>query len=71
MSNMSYCRFQNTLADVYDCMNAIEEGETLSEQEADSAKKLFKTVLEVALDNRIISEWSEENIDTMIDEISE
>ena len=25
MSNMSYCRFQNTLHDLRDCMNHIEE----------------------------------------------
>jgi hypothetical protein len=25
MPNMSYCRFQNTAADLADCVNAIEE----------------------------------------------
>ena len=25
MSNMSYCRFQNTLSDLQDCWNAIDE----------------------------------------------
>ena len=30
MSNMSYCRFQNTATDVQDCMDAIN-GDELSE----------------------------------------
>lgn len=43
MSNMSYCRFQNTAGDLADCVNAIEEiannggtddyGDTLSHSE--------------------------------------
>ena len=27
MSNMSYCRFENTSNDMQDCLNAIENGE--------------------------------------------
>ena len=38
MSNMSYCRFQNTTLDVLDCINAINGGEindlSISEQYA-------------------------------------
>ena len=26
---MSYCRFENTTRDMQDCINAIEEGETI------------------------------------------
>ncbi len=28
MPNMSYCRFENTVRDMRDCINAIEDGET-------------------------------------------
>ena len=28
MPNMSYCRFENTVMDIKDCINAIEEGDT-------------------------------------------
>ena len=28
MSNMSYCRFQNTLQDLQDCFGEIQENET-------------------------------------------
>ena len=52
MSNMSYCRFENTLSDLRDCLNALkEEGmdtlESRSEREAAedlglTAKKFIK-----------------------------
>ena len=43
MPNMSYCRFENTVMDIKDCINAIEEGDTdsLSSYEV-SALKEFK-----------------------------
>ena len=28
MPNMSYCRFENTVSDMQDCINAIEDGDT-------------------------------------------
>ena len=28
MPNMSYCRFENTVTDMQDCINAIEERDT-------------------------------------------
>lgn len=31
MSNMSYCRFQNTLSDMRDCLEALGEMESISE----------------------------------------
>ena len=33
MSNMSYCRFENTSNDLSDCVNAMEEAETLAEMD--------------------------------------
>ncbi len=43
MANMSYCRFENTVRDMRDCINAIEDGEcdSLSSYEI-SALKEFK-----------------------------
>ena len=43
MPNMSYCRFENTVKDIRDCINAIEDGECdeLSSYEV-SALKEFK-----------------------------
>lgn len=59
MSNMSYCRFQNTAADLEDCRMALERfvrgeaegrGDTvaLSERELEWAKDLVATCLQVA-----------------------
>ena len=48
MGNMSYCRFENTLADMRDCIRALENGldaEELSEYEI-SALRSFADVAE-------------------------
>ena len=58
MSNMSYCRFENTLNDMVDCLRALEEEgmdtlESRSELEAAedlmlTAKKFIKVYEEAA-----------------------
>jgi hypothetical protein len=53
MGNMSYCRFENTLADMRDCLCALENGldaEELSEYEI-SALRNFADVAE-SISNR-------------------
>lgn len=47
MTNMSYCRFQNTLSDLLDCQDALDENE-LSAEEASSRKALISTCVEIA-----------------------
>lgn len=44
MANMSYCRFQNTVADLQDCYEAMCEGEDddLSAEEADARSRLIQ-----------------------------
>lgn len=42
MSNMSYCRFENTLGDLRDCYHALREGERLSLTEFKAAQELFR-----------------------------
>ncbi len=44
MSNMSYCRFHNTLADLQDCVESFSEGVS-SKQEA-RARKALREVCE-------------------------
>ena len=52
--NMSYCRFQNTLNDLYDCQNALEdfinndENVISSSEERYKAKKLIEVCREIA-----------------------
>lgn len=41
MSNMSYCRFQNTLPDLQDCLNNIWDDD-LSEEEAKAKERLVE-----------------------------
>ncbi len=44
MSNMSYCRFENTSKDLQDCLNAIYNGETedLDSYEQRGLKQILK-----------------------------
>lgn len=52
MSNMSYCRFQNTANDLDACQGALEdllrgEAEPLSREELVAAKRLVQTCIDV------------------------
>lgn len=47
MSNMSYCRFTNTVRDLHDCNDNIEEN--MSEAENKSRLQLIKLCVEIAL----------------------
>ena len=44
MGNMSYCRFENTAADLRDCLDAIHRGETddLSSYEIAGLKNIMR-----------------------------
>lgn len=53
MSNMSYCRFRNTLSDLQDCEEALEEvgipsDDALSTEEARAAVQLVETCFRIA-----------------------
>ena len=51
MGNISYCRFENTLADMRDCLNALENGldaEELSEYEINSLRDFADTARQIA-----------------------
>lgn len=41
MPNMNYCRFQNTLGDLQECLDAIKDGEELSSEEASAAREML------------------------------
>lgn len=40
MSNMSYCRMQNTYYDLWDCVRALEDCEKMSEGEMEYAESM-------------------------------
>jgi hypothetical protein len=48
MANMSYCRFQNTLGDFEDCLDALNSGKAMSDDEQRAAFWLIKQARELA-----------------------
>ena len=64
MSNMSYCRFRNTLYDLQDCANAIESGE-LTDEGIDSSE------LNALIEMRDLCEYFVGNLSEEIDNIYE
>lgn len=51
MSNMSYCRFENTLADLVDCQEHLEDPVIdLTEEEQTSREMLINLCREIAND---------------------
>ena len=54
MSNMSHCRFENTLDDLLDCRDALSDMDDyekeLSQDEAKAAKSLLRLCRELADD---------------------
>jgi hypothetical protein len=49
MPNMSYCRFENTVTDMQDCINAIEDRETdeLSNYEVNALSSFLDLAREI------------------------
>jgi len=58
--NMPYCRFENTLADLRDCADALEDGKPLSRTEHEAACEL------VAECQRILDLFEGESPDELI-----
>ena len=54
MSNMGYCRFQNTFSDLNDCYENIDDTEEMSEEELSARKRLIKLCAEIALDYGVL-----------------
>ena len=50
MGNMSYCRFQNTLEDLRDCYEHLNDFDTLEGEEKRAAKELIKLCKSIADD---------------------
>lgn len=65
MSNMSYCRFENTLTDLQDCEEALQELSSLAElNESESiyAKEFIITCARIARDYSFLVESSQKAI---------
>ena len=50
MANMSYCRLQNTLGDLYDCELALNDSEPdeLSDEEQKARRRLIELCIKIA-----------------------
>ena len=62
MSNMSYCRFQNTLEDLEDCREAIYDIEDLSPSEKIARAKLIEVCKDIIADTKDNQGSNQENI---------
>lgn len=70
MSNMSYCRFHNTLSDFMDCrhiVDSLDEGEEppLSRDEATAAANLMMAAVDLAVR---LAEFAEKDVEDLQDE---
>ena len=70
MMNMSYCRFENTLSALTECLNHIENEEETSEREINYAKRLYETCKEFidSCDNNGIRKENDEGYEYFEDD---
>lgn len=61
MSNMSYCRFSNTLEDFSDCVDNLYEIEEASAREQIAAEKLYEQALQYIKIYREVKDIKEED----------
>lgn len=58
MSNMSYCRFENTLSDLYECLEILRNPHIagLSKEEAQAAKNMLSAMVGFVVDENLLDE---------------
>lgn len=71
MANMSYCRFHNTRLDVQDCLEALQEEEPLSKDEASAGRWMFDDILSFCRENGIIDSYDGGALESLFDSLSE
>jgi hypothetical protein len=62
---MSYCRFHNTRLDLNDCLDALNDGESMSYDERKCGHRMFKDFLEFCQDNGVIDSFDQEAVDAL------
>jgi hypothetical protein len=64
MSNMSYCRFENTLNDLRECFEALQNRDIESVREKKKARALLEEMAEFLVNEDLINtdEYDEVNI---------
>lgn len=71
MANMSYCRFHNTLSDLYDCQGALEDFLENDENVISSDEERRKAKQLIALCHKIADNYEPEDIDRKAEELSD
>lgn len=59
MINMGYCRFNNTKMALDECLEALQEGRTLSNEEFRKCKQMFKNIVSFLEDEGVIEDDGE------------
>ena len=66
MSNMSYCRFKNTLGDLRDCLDSLMDGSAFNKDMMDDERKARDNLISLCRD--VYLEFSDEVINESDDE---
>ncbi len=53
MVNMAYCRFRNTRLAMKECINALENRESILEEELEACKRMFTDIVNYLYDEGI------------------
>lgn len=67
MSNMSYCRFTNTRADLQVCLDAIRQDKRLSDFETKAGRWMFEEFLDLCQEYDIIDSYDRETLKALFD----
>lgn len=69
--NMSYCRFRNTLTDLDDCIEALQQNVGMSRDEARAAKAMLRHIVTFLEEAEIIDDYDDSIIDELIDALTD
>jgi sulfur relay (sulfurtransferase) complex TusBCD TusD component (DsrE family) len=68
MSNMSYCRFQNTASDLSDCIEALQYRDISSSEEKRAAKRMLTEFIEFCEDEGLVETYEvSQKIERLVD----
>lgn len=70
MVNMNYCRFNNTKIALNECLEAIQCGEKLSDDEMKCCKQMFRSFIDFCYESGIIEDEDDE-LDDRLEEFFE
>lgn len=69
MSNMSYCRFQNTYGDAAECLDALEQQKNSAATSTTPPRNMFLEFLRFCVDMEIIEDFDKERFGEYLGEL--